>query len=309
LSAAPPGTVLVSKYLDDENEFVTLSTDAELIDALYHASLLKKSSFKLFISLLQPLDTPPATINTNNTNDLKIVSNVSHIGVACDNCKQEPLMGVRYKCNVCRNFDLCSNCEATGCHDDHHPLIKYKYPQNSARSTRSSHSNPPSADWIKDLSVEDGSHWTAGSRIKKIWRLKNTGHCPWPPGCTFIRFVGGALLPVIPPGAILANTILPKDTSKQDDDQLHSPSSPSPTDYLIPIDKTVKAGSVTDLAVEMLLPIRHGHYTGYYNLVNGNTGKQFGPRFWVDIFVDDPQDCKEKSKCSVESASSQATAM
>ena len=28
----------------------------------------------------------------------------------CDGCEQSPLMGTRYKCKSCRDFDLCAPC-------------------------------------------------------------------------------------------------------------------------------------------------------------------------------------------------------
>jgi hypothetical protein len=33
-----------------------------------------------------------------------------HRGVICDGCEQEPLLGERFKCGVCPNFDLCRDC-------------------------------------------------------------------------------------------------------------------------------------------------------------------------------------------------------
>jgi hypothetical protein len=47
-----------------------------------------------------------------------------HKGVTCDGCNVGPIVGNRYKCTVCFNFDLCQNCEDKG--DHLHPLIKYK---------------------------------------------------------------------------------------------------------------------------------------------------------------------------------------
>lgn len=51
-----------------------------------------------------------------------------HLGVTCDNCGMKPIQGVRYKCSVCANYDLCSACEATECHPADHPLIKSRAP-------------------------------------------------------------------------------------------------------------------------------------------------------------------------------------
>ena len=37
----------------------------------------------------------------------------------CDSCNASPIIGIRYMCSVCHNFDLCQNCEAKGFHCEH----------------------------------------------------------------------------------------------------------------------------------------------------------------------------------------------
>jgi hypothetical protein len=49
-----------------------------------------------------------------------------HSNIRCDGCDQFPLVGVRYKCSVCPDYDLCSKCESKNIHPDDHPLIKLK---------------------------------------------------------------------------------------------------------------------------------------------------------------------------------------
>lgn len=50
------------------------------------------------------------------------VQEVSHLGIRCDNCEVCPVVGKRYKCSTCPNYDLCSRCMdlhdkgATGSH-------------------------------------------------------------------------------------------------------------------------------------------------------------------------------------------------
>merc|ERR1711997_706605 len=47
---------------------------------------------------------------------------VIHFGVECDLCGQYPIIGDRYKCSICPDWDCCTACEPQ--HD--HPLIKFK---------------------------------------------------------------------------------------------------------------------------------------------------------------------------------------
>lgn len=52
-----------------------------------------------------------------------------HYGVACDGCGISPIVGVRYKCAVCQNFDFCEGCEEMNVNAHQHPFIKITDPK------------------------------------------------------------------------------------------------------------------------------------------------------------------------------------
>jgi len=62
------------------------------------------------------------SVNNNNT-----ATSVVHEGVTCDACNGS-INGIRYKCSVCWNFDLCEACEKLGNHDKTHILYKISSP-------------------------------------------------------------------------------------------------------------------------------------------------------------------------------------
>jgi hypothetical protein len=49
---------------------------------------------------------------------------VIHQGIKCDGCQMDPILGVRYKCALCPNFELCCLCESKNIHD--HPMLKIR---------------------------------------------------------------------------------------------------------------------------------------------------------------------------------------
>jgi len=59
---------------------------------------------------------------------LQDTSNI-HYNVSCDFCNMFPIIGIRYKCSVCHNFDLCENCEAKNWKEHNHPMIKIRESQ------------------------------------------------------------------------------------------------------------------------------------------------------------------------------------
>lgn len=50
-----------------------------------------------------------------------------HKFVICDGCDMSPIQGVRYKCAICEDYDLCADCEEKQMHK--HPMLKLTSPE------------------------------------------------------------------------------------------------------------------------------------------------------------------------------------
>lgn len=56
-------------------------------------------------------------------------SAVKHEGIVCDGCDTNPITGIRYKCSVNPDYDLCEKCEQDKKHP--YPLLKIRRPEHA----------------------------------------------------------------------------------------------------------------------------------------------------------------------------------
>lgn len=112
------------------------------------------------------------------------------------------------------------------------------------------------AQFIRDVTVADGTPMLPGAKFTKIWRIKNIGTCAWTPKYA-VAFVDG--------------TAMTKTTS-------------------VLINKTVNPGEVVDVGVNLTAPNNEGKYSGKWALrtpggVYFGIGKSADIPFWVAIKV------------------------
>ncbi len=112
------------------------------------------------------------------------------------------------------------------------------------------------AQYVADVTVEDGTVIPAGQGFYKTWRLKNIGTCTWTTDYDLIYSYGDRM-----------------DGAK-----------------VVPLTYDVAPGHTIDVAVYLTAPDTKGEYKGYWKLrdESGNTfgiGNDYDTEFWVDIVV------------------------
>jgi len=194
---------------------------------------------------------------------------IVHYRVQCDGCGMAPIIGNRFKCNVCPDYDLCESCKKkSGIHDNSHQFsqVAPRYCPPMRRAWGHGHHGRRSsqhvmARFVCDVNLPDGSIVKAGSSFTKIWRLRNeSNEVAWPENCQLIFICG---------------------------DQLSNSSSA----YL----PCVQPGSEIDIALDLTAPQAPGRYVSYFRLI-GPDGQRFGQKIWVDLIVEAPEAKKEEVK-------------
>eukprot|EP00493_Phyllostaurus_siculus_P027058 UN27404 len=106
-------------WKDEEEDFILVSSDDELVEIMKEHTKQEDQQkadgehLKLYIR-----------VKTENSS---VPLNTPHPGVVCDQCDIS-INGIRFKCTVCPNYDLCSTCEAKNIHPVDHNMLSIKKP-------------------------------------------------------------------------------------------------------------------------------------------------------------------------------------
>ena len=113
----------------------------------------------------------------NQSSSSKVVNSIFlvHNGIQCEKCKISPIIGNRYKCPKCLNYNLCEDCEEKNGEMGFHPhsdFILYRISETPITS------NDFSYDCLtNDLEIHQ--NFGIDSFDVKL-KLKNTGYLEWP---------------------------------------------------------------------------------------------------------------------------------
>lgn len=121
---------VIKKSLNEEisNMKAEIASELNALFLMHYQNLTKKNieaSQKLNKILseisMKKKNSPPAD------NFFKNSEKNIHQGFTCFLCKKTPILGIRYKCSVCKSFDICENCESKTDGNVHpHPFIKIR---------------------------------------------------------------------------------------------------------------------------------------------------------------------------------------
>ncbi|XP_058025706.1 sequestosome-1 isoform X3 [Ahaetulla prasina] len=101
-------------YKDEDGDMIAFSSDEEL--KLVPPSV-KAGVFRIYVKEKKELK----HVNRHSCNKEHSL-NLVHPNVICDSC-EGPVVGARFKCAVCPDYDLCSTCEGKGVHKEHNMIM------------------------------------------------------------------------------------------------------------------------------------------------------------------------------------------
>jgi len=236
-----------------------------------------------------------------------------HNNVACDGCGMSPIKGIRFKCSVCPDFDLCSKCEVSSDHSTQHPLLKIRAavaPQRDCRRgggrrwggpwgrhnslggggggpqgmmgnwrqgcTGGANNKPYRASFVTDVTLPDRTEVQPGQTLIKTWSINNCGPQQWPEPTVLVFLRGHRELI---PGA-------------QEEFPVQS----------------AKPNETVEVSVELSTPSVPGRYTAFFRLSDKDRNF-FGPRMWADLIVPgEATDAQDPTKSPKPTASSKLLA-
>ena len=189
-------------------------------------------------------------------------SSIIHSNVSCNNCGIYPIIGNRFKCSVCNNFDFCQRCEKNTFHE--HSFIKITNPEQAPKVIFCTFDDPKKKNckpknrqcepqtrllcrFVRDVVGNEGDCHGSGEVFLKSWRLRNDGMTQWPRGCKLI-FTNGDF---------------------------------RGDDVCLPC---LKPGEERDVSVTCRSPDKDGRYNSYWRAIDPE-GNRFGQRFSIMIIV------------------------
>ena len=177
-----------------------------------------------------------------------------------------PIQGIRYRCSVCADYDICEKCESTDIHGKH-ALLKIRQPnqapnmllcqyknnsqqQPQPQAFRNPKPKQPqgpflSGRFVKE-SIADNTQVFCGRTFFKTWIFRNNGTTEWPKTVKLVRSSGDEM---------------------------------GQKEMLV--SKAVKPEEEVSFMMRFEAPNEPGRYTSFFRLQDGNV--KFGQKVWCTV--------------------------
>ena len=108
---------LLNKYQDEKNQYAHLKKAYE-----NQKKQIEEKNNKLELSKgLEDKKKGIHEYKINHNESVGKLNNYAHLGIKCKKCFEEPIIGYRYKCCKCKNYNLCQKCEEKNEISEEHP--------------------------------------------------------------------------------------------------------------------------------------------------------------------------------------------
>jgi len=254
---------------------------------------------------------PPTGSTPSRTPSSQESQELVHYGVRCDGCNCEPIRGVRYKCSVCSNYDLCQQCETKNVHSEHSFLKIRDSETASEAGSESIHSESlwgrgspggwGRGRWFRGMGHHHPMHQRMHSMRGRFgslcgaqaqdWRCRDKGD----KGDKLkVKFVENVTIPeraVVLPGQTLIKTWRVENTGKSDWPEncrlafrRGERSMSTEADFPVPV---CKVGQSVEISAVIVTPTQPGRHSAVFRLADPER-IPFGPRLWCDVIVAHP---------------------
>jgi hypothetical protein len=130
-------------YMDPENDWINLDKEEEFLECIKLSKGEIKLKFTSKVPMEQPIDFKPVVEPTSKYEPIKVlpvpVQQVIHTGVICDKCNTKDFSGIRYKCKVCKDYDMCEKCWPVYKYVHNHPFEELLYPHIEQQPSKKVH--------------------------------------------------------------------------------------------------------------------------------------------------------------------------
>lgn len=184
------------KYIDDENDEITMSSDMELFEAIRLARLWGNGVLRLMVSS-SDLSMRNMTISASTT--------VSEEATSPQQFSSEGVVEEAAKSQIEEAFSVVPDKmeqavePAEGVLEPQIlPAVPHEEERDAEPAEAAVEALPappllPVATFIEHVTIVPGTEVVVNTPFRKLWRVRNSGSTPWPSGCRIVHVSGDAL--------------------------------------------------------------------------------------------------------------------